>query len=258
MPLLMLLGGVLFAALFLLNNVFRLARGSDRVGFFGTLLAFLAAVMLVLAAAQARLENVEMVQTIVLTAAAVVAVVSAVLLVLERRRATAWQRSRGLLGLGLGVLVALSTLLIPTVGDTVLTALAPTTTPTPEADSAAVTPTRITSAPTLTASPTASRTPTVTRTPSPTASPTETRGPRPTRTPTVTPTLAEPFNLNMRAEPLPEAEVLLTIPFDTTVPLFARSADSAWWLARYEDQLGWLAAEFINLTSSCDTLPVRD
>jgi hypothetical protein len=65
------------------------------------------------------------------------------------------------------------------------------------------------------------------------------------------------FNVNLRESPDLDAELLLTIPFDTVVSLFAQSEDGEWWFTEYEGQAGWLKAEFLTLTASCELLPVR-
>jgi hypothetical protein len=111
--------------------------------------------------------------------------------------------------------------------------------------------------------PTATSTPTPSRTPQPTATPTNTRVLYASPTPTSSPTLPNPcvamlqFNVNLRESPDLDAELLLTIPFDTVVSLFAQSEDGEWWFTEYEGQAGWLKAEFLTLTASCELLPVR-
>ncbi len=116
-----------------------------------------------------------------------------------------------------------------------------------------------TAAPTLTAT----RTPTLTRTPRPSPSATATRQRFATPTATMTPTLPNPclalvdYNLNIRAAPNFDAEVLVVVPFNSTITLFARSEDSTWWLTIYEDQEGWVSGEFIRVSDSCMELPVR-
>lgn len=113
--------------------------------------------------------------------------------------------------------------------------------------------------PTATATPTA----TLTRTPRPSPTATATRQRFATRTPTLTPTLPNPclalvdYNLNLRAAPTSDAEVLVVIPFNTTITLFARSEDSAWWLASYDGQAGWVRGEYMRLSDSCAELPVQ-
>lgn len=140
------------------------------------------------------------------------------------------------------------------------------TTPSPEDATqqaqtlAVITPTS-TPPPTATATP--SPTPTLTRTPRPTASPTPTRARFASRTPTYTPTLPNPclvsalYNVNLRAAPGLDAELLATIPYETVLPAFGRSEDSAWWFVNYNDQAGWISAEFVSSTSVCAALPVR-
>lgn len=125
----------------------------------------------------------------------------------------------------------------------------------------------VSQSPTTTPPPTVTQSPTVTaspsRTPRPTATPTNTRALFVRPTATSTPTLPSPcvalmnFNVNMRREPNLEAELVLTIPYETAVTLFGRDEDAEWWFAEYEGEGGWISDEFITATSSCDKLPVR-
>jgi hypothetical protein len=138
---------------------------------------------------------------------------------------------------------------------------------TPEAPTLAV---GSTTTPALAASPTPSRTPfptftpTLSRTPAPSPTPSATRFRFVTSTPAPTATLPDPclaltrYNVNLRKTPDLKAERLATIPFNTSVTLFARSADSTWWLAKYDDQTGWLKGEFLNVSNSCARLPVNE
>lgn len=260
--LVLLLFGVLFAALFVASSALNTARRAERIGFAGTLLAFLTVSTLALSVALAAVEGPDFIRPAVLLTAFTVVVVSVILLASERRQRLAWRNSRGLLGIGLGMVTLLSTLLVWTSADALLAVIAPSPTPTAAAQTPepafiepAQQPTR-TSTPSLT--PTPSRTQTLTATAS------ATRGLRPSRTPTLTATPVAPclaqtlYNINLRAGPSRTSAVLTTIPFDTTLPLFARTGDSAWWLTNYEDTEGWLAGEFLNLTTACETLPVRN
>jgi hypothetical protein len=123
-------------------------------------------------------------------------------------------------------------------------------------------------------SPLPSLTPTFT--PSRTPSPTATRTPRPvdtatatlsrfiTNTPTLTPTLPNPclatadFNVNLRSYPsLEESEILILIPFESTITIYAPNEDKTWWYGLYEGEVGWISSEYIRLSSSCDNLPPR-
>ncbi|MGQ9888797.1 MAG: SH3 domain-containing protein [Aggregatilineales bacterium] len=236
-----------------------IARRAERIGFVGTLLAFLAASTLALSVALAAVDGTSLVQSAVLITASVVVALSAILLASERKRQLAWRDSRGLLGVGLGIVTCLSALFVWTSADALLAVIAPSPTPAtvaPTPPSTLVEPTR---QPTKTPTPSLTPTPSRTQTSTPTA-----RGLRPSRTPTptltpVTPCLAQTlYNINLRAGPSRASQLLTTIPFDTTVSLFARTADSAWWLTYYEGAQGWLAGEFLDLTSACQALPIQD
>ncbi|HEX2619300.1 MAG TPA: SH3 domain-containing protein, partial [Phototrophicaceae bacterium] len=115
--------------------------------------------------------------------------------------------------------------------------------------------------PTVTPPPTSQ--PSATRTPRPTATATRTRVHYMTPTPTLTETLPSPcvavanFNVNLREKPSLDANLVVTIPYETVVNVFGRNEDSTWWFAEYEGQAGWIKGEFITLTSSCSKLPVR-
>ncbi len=118
--------------------------------------------------------------------------------------------------------------------------------------------------PTVTWTPTTTPSPTSSRTPLPTESPTPTRQQFMTPTPTLTPTFANPcialtlYNVNLRDYPaLEDTQVLLTIPFETTLTLYAQFEDGAWWLTEWEGQSGWVNGDFIRRADSCDDLPNR-
>jgi hypothetical protein len=110
---------------------------------------------------------------------------------------------------------------------------------------------------------TATATPTPSRTPRPTATPTNTRVLYASPTPTPSPTLPSPcvamlqYNVNLRAEPALDAQLLMTVSFDTVVSLFGQSEDGEWWFTEVNGQAGWLKGEFLTLTASCELLPVR-
>ena len=113
-------------------------------------------------------------------------------------------------------------------------------------------------------------TPTVsaTRTPRPTRTPMPTLFHFSTRTPTPTPTLVTPcvasvqYNLRLRAAPNRDADTLLTIPFSTTITLFAKGNpsdnDAFWWYATYQDQAGWVDGQYMIISAACDRLPFRE
>lgn len=134
---------------------------------------------------------------------------------------------------------------------------------TPAAPTASVAPTSV-SIPTATAEAIASQTPTprpIEASPIPTSTPLPTRERYATRTalPTatgVTPCIASVnYNLRLRAAPDTDAETLLVIPFGTSIMLYARSADSAWWQTDYEGQTGWVDGQYLSLSAACSSLP---
>lgn len=254
--------GVLFAALFVASNALLVVRRTERIGFASTLLAFLTTVTLALSVTLAAVDRLGFVRPAVLLTAAVVAAFSALLLLSELRQQLSWKHSRGLLGVGLSAAVWLSALVASASVDALLASVAPSFSPTfavsPQQNAPLEPTQRPTQPPTPTLSPSPSRTHT------PTATTTATRPLRLTRTPTPTltpvmPCLAQTlYNVNLRAGPSRTTERLTTVPFNTTLSLFARSADSAWWLTNYEGLEGWLAGEFLSLTAACRSLPIRD
>jgi len=261
--------GILFAALFLINNLAKTILKRTRISFWDLLLAFLAALLLGLGLLSEQLNgaNSTPLANIVVIVGVAMAVFSLVLVIFELRRPEKLRQSRGVLGLGVGILVALSAISMPMVA---ISFSVPTPTPIQVAarvgasQTPIIAPTRQT--PSVTPSATLAPSATVTLTPTPRASstPTATRwvyqSPTPLPTETrVTPCLATvDFNLRLRAQPEVDAETLLVIPFSTTISLYGRSEDGGWWLTEYEDQTGWIDGEFITRSSSCDALPVRD
>jgi uncharacterized protein YgiM (DUF1202 family) len=114
--------------------------------------------------------------------------------------------------------------------------------------------------PTFTATEPSTPTPTLTPSIVPTATPT--RFHFQTRTPTPTPTEVTPcvaltkYNVNLRGEPSLDAQLLATLPFNTSVAVYGRTEDSGWWLTQYQGKRGWLKADYLTLTADCDALPV--
>lgn len=124
------------------------------------------------------------------------------------------------------------------------------------------------------APPTAALTLTPTTTPTSTATAMPSRTPAPptamptrwqyaTRTPTPTATLPMPclaltlYNLNLRAAPSRDAALQLTIPYNTTLMVYGRTADSGWWFVEYEGRTGWVDGQYVQAASACAALPVR-
>lgn len=109
-------------------------------------------------------------------------------------------------------------------------------------------------------------TPTATRTatPAPVLRPsaTPTREPYRTPTPSITPTIAfhcgaiVNYNLNLRAAPSLDAEVLLVIPYQTVIQVGGQNEAGTWWLVYHEGTWGWVDGQYVSLDTDCGTAPV--
>lgn len=271
MALLLMAAGGIFALFYIINAIIQIVRQKTRIGFVQTWLAFLVVLLPVLGLVNNTLSEdpIPLGRTLALGTAAGLIVLSLILMLVELRRPERLKQSRGVLGIGAGVLVAISTFSVPAIADYAFAAVQPTLTPLmvaagsaaentsePGEESATFTPSR-------TPTPTATATSTPTRRPTAVATATATRYQFVTRTPLPTLTLPSPclalanFNLNLRAQPEADADVLATIPFNNTIALFGRSSDSVWWFGEYEGTSGWVKGEFLALSTSCDTLPER-
>jgi hypothetical protein len=262
--------GGIFALFYIINAIIQIVRQKIRIGFVQTWLAFGVVLLPVLGLVNNTLSEtpIPLGRIISLGTAAVLIVLSLILLLIELRRPERLKQSRGLLGIGAGVLVAISTFSVPAIAEYAFAAVQPTPTPLLVAASSAETTSEpgaeaATSTLTRTPTPTATAPSTPTRRPTAVATATPTRYQFVTRTPLPTATLPDPclalanFNLNLRAQPEADAEVLATIPFNNTITLFGHSDDSVWWFGEYEATSGWVKGEFLALSSSCDTLPER-
>ncbi len=271
MELLLIAAGSIFALLYIVNAIIQIIRQKARIGFVQTWLAFLVVLLTLAGLMNNRLSEspIPLIRTLALVTAAVLIVLSLVLMLVELRRPERLKQSRGLLGIGAGVLIAISTFSVPAIADYAFASVQSTPTPLvvvsgnvaentsePAANRATPTPSR-------TPTPTATATSSPTRRPTAVATATATRYQFVTRTPLPSPTLPSPclalanFNLNLRVQPEADAEVLATIPFNNTIALFGRSADSIWWYGDYEGNTGWVKGEFLTLSASCDRLPER-
>ncbi|MCA9909199.1 MAG: hypothetical protein KC519_11165 [Anaerolineae bacterium] len=256
--------GVLFAALFLINNLVKTLLKRERISFLDLLLAFLAALLPGLGLLFEALNGsrTPLLTNLLLVLGGVVAVFSVLLILAELRRPQRLRQSRGILGLGIGSLLALASISIP---NTAVTFAIPTPTPIQVAAQGSNSRPTETVLPSPTPTSTATLTATVTYTPTAraTSTATATRWAYQSPTPLPTLTLSAPcialvdFNLRLRALPDRDSETLLVIPFSTTITLYARSQDSSWWFAKYEDQTGWVDGEFITRSASCDELSVQ-
>lgn len=116
MEFILLIAGAFFALLFMLNNFLQTLRGKAELRFWGTVLAFLTTVIGVLALvynSTAPISN-PMIQTGVIGIAVLVIVTGLLLLIFElRRKPRNLVQSRGILGMGMGLLLVLSTVTVP-------------------------------------------------------------------------------------------------------------------------------------------------
>lgn len=263
--LMLLLFGVVVGLVFILNNTVQVRKGRDPIGFFGTWLAFLTAA-LPFTALVILDEPQPFADTAVLLIAAGVILFSVPLLLFELRRPMRnLLQSRGLLGIGVGALLVIARFTVPLTYAYLNPAPESTAEPVisdavradEEAFASPTLPTFLTNTPAPTS--------TATRTPRPTLTPTSTRRPfgRPTSTPT--PTLVATgctaqvtVNLRLRAAPNTDAATLATIPFDTVVPVFGRSADVNWLLVSYEGLTGWASGEYLALDEGCSDIPLSE
>jgi hypothetical protein len=264
--LLLVLAGALFALLFVLIAIVRTLRKSPKITFVELLLAFLTALLPLAGVIEGSMGDSPAPQPLrsAMLMGAVLVVMGMLIALLELRREQKLRQSRGVFSIGIGALVVLATFTVPITSRQILLPARATVTPI-DVEALQVTPTLTGATRTATAVPSATTTPT----------PTETRTPRPTDTVTATlfvfvtstppPTVTLPspclaitkFNVNLRAKPQADGAVEATIPFDNTVSLYGRSEDSVWWYGSYNDKQGWLKAEFLSLTASCDNLPVK-
>ncbi|MBI1282364.1 MAG: SH3 domain-containing protein [Anaerolineaceae bacterium] len=297
MVILMVVMGAVFGLLFLLNSIRRAIQGSEKVSFFETLLAFLAVVFPVLALVNnsASTQPLRLVNMAAIGLGVIVVVVSIITFLIERRHSgRKLSQRRGVLGFGLGLLIVAATFIVPVIsrlqmptraalnvasapadgsninvsavgaGNAVANnptatlekpiAVVPSNTPDVAMLQMSATPTRF-----LSPMPTATNTPFVIATT--TAGTVETEG-------TIQPTEQAAAqgarciavvrqNVNLRSGPATTYDLLLTIPFSTTLDVSAKNKAGDWWFVRYQDKTGWVSGEYVNADANCASLPVK-
>ena len=264
--------GLVFALLFALNNLLKTLFRRSNLGFVDTLLAFLTTLVplvgLILAQTAAAADRRILLAALVIGGG--LAAFSLLILLLELFRPQRLKGSRGVLGLYSGLLLIAAVFIVPLSAETLIpvtpTVVVEAVSPANTAEASPL-PRRATLAPTA-AVPAASVTPEPTDTPRPTRSPSRTPFRFSTRTPTSTPTLVTPcvasvqYNLRLRAAPNRDAETLLTIPYGTSIELFAKGETSEqnarWWLTIYEDSEGWVDGQYMLVSTACERLPFRN
>lgn len=276
--------GGFFAIIFTLYNAVQTLRGRFAVNFTGTLLAFLSTLVPIVAIFfnHSGGDPLPMIDLAAGGIALLVIVSSAIFFLIERARTEQAERhpdsSRGLLGMGAGTLLMVSTLVLPVVTG----AFVPLVTP-PQTGLAQVAPsdsadadTEPTEAPVAVAAfptntpqfePTPVNTPVVlpelpTREPTldrtqVAVAPTQTAVQQATQVvAAVDCTGVNPNNLNLRAEPDVNTERISTIPYGTTLTVHGHNGDSTWLNVTYDGQTGWVSGEFVEFVSGCASLPV--
>lgn len=83
----------------------------------------------------------------------------------------------------------------------------------------------------------------------PTALPTDAATPAPATCP-----LVVNFNLNLRAQPNSDGDLITTIPFGSVVQSIGQNA-AGWWQVSYGRSTGWVSGEYVTPGSGCANLP---
>lgn len=296
MVILMVIMGAVFGLLFLLNSIRRAIQGSEKVSFFETLLAFLALVFPVLALVNnnASTQPLRMVNMAAIGLGVIMVVVSIITFLIERRNTgRKLSQRRGVLGVGLGLLIVAATFIVPITSKLQVPGRSAANVANAPTDGSNVNVAEVGAASVAVNSPTATLAKPVAIVPTNTPdvamlqmSATPTRFPSPMPTATNTPFViatttaqtvagtSQPtgqaavaqgpscmavtrMNVNLRSGPATTYDLLLTIPFSTTLDVSAKDKAGDWWFVSYQDKTGWVSSEFVNADSNCSTLPVK-
>jgi hypothetical protein len=266
------IGGI-FALLLILQSLSRALRGRPGVTFLSFLLALFTVVPLSLFVI--RSNQAEGLPVRVLLVAGMLLIAGIVIAIIERRRSKpSGNQSAGILAVGVSILLLASVFINPMIVDALAksaSASSGAAETTEVASAASVTPTEELETPETQTRQTATvfmtNTPLPTITPVPTADLPDvlpTRFIYTTLVPTVTVEVVAVCegingnNLNLRAEPSADGELLTTIPFSSTIVIYGRNADSTWLLTKFKNQDGWVKAEFVDLNSDCGDIPVQE
>jgi len=288
MVLLLIIMGALFSLLFGINSILRAARGREKVSFFETLIAFLALVFPVLAlvANNNAVQPLRLVNMAAIGMGVLVIVISVLTFLVERGKpARPMAQRRSVLAVGIGLLLVAATFVVPVAAKlpsaaknrnaaasapanasnvNVVEVASPTAkpvevTPTQTPDVAlfqlSATPTRLASP-----MPTATNTLFVIAT---TTQGTITEAGQATGTMQAAAvqitgcTVVPRQNVNLRSGPATTFDLLLTIPFSTTLSASAKTKAGDWWYVTYENQNGWVSADYVNADNICKSLPTK-
>lgn len=291
MVILLIVMGIVFSLLFVINSLLRAVQGREKVSFFETLLTFLALVfpLLALVTNNDSSSPLPLVDRAAIGLGVALIVVSVVTFIIERRKtARPLAQQRGVLGVGVGLLMVAATFVAPVAAKfqqpahlpAAVSANAPLNSGNVNVAALLNSPTPVVVQPTALA-PTQTLDIVLLQ-----MSATPTRFPSPQPTPTNTPFIIATTtsgtsadvdqnveqvsessiagcmavvrqNVNLRSGAAATYDLLLTIPFSTTLNVSARNETSDWWFVSYQNQTGWVSGEFINLDANCDALPAR-
>ncbi len=272
---LLVVSGSVFALVLVVGSLLRIRRSS--LGFVDLFPAFAAALITLAGMTVDALDGAltSVVVAVVMLMGSVLGIVGIVIALVEVLRPQRLRASRGLLTLGVAALIVAARFAVPLTSRYFELTPPGVSSQQPVAavtgfTAAAVSRTQtVTASITVTTAPTL--TPSATRTPRPTPTPSLTRVRYASPTPSLVPTLPSPcvvvtlYNVNVRTQPDLEAELLLTIPFETALNGYGRTAGSDWWYVQYRSPddpgqaiEGWVSGDFVRVTASCGLLPVRD
>jgi len=296
MVILMVVVGAGFGLLFLLNSIRRAIQGREKVGFFETLFVFLSLVfpLLALVNNSASTQPLRLVNIAAIGLGVIMLVVSIITFLIERRNeGRKLSQRRGVLGFGLGLLLVAATFVVPAATKLQMPNRAAANTASAATDGNNVNVSQVGAANAVVNNPTATLEKPVAVVPTNTPdvamlqmSATPTRFPSPMPTATNTPFViattsaqtvsgtSQPTeqaaaaqgasciavvrqNVNLRSGPSTTDQLLVTIPFSTTLDVSARTKASDWWFVRYQDKTGWVNGEYVNADSNCAKLPVK-
>ncbi len=251
-----------FALLFVLYTLYRVLNNRTGATLLHILLAFLAILGLALNPGTGNMG---------LFIGVGVILIGVVLFIIETRRANPdLNRSQGILTIGVSVLLFITVLVGPLIEERVSQFTLDGVATAQELNDSSPTPGIVTSTPAT--QPTRDTVSLVTNTPEAISITVE--NPLPTRyvytTPVVTATTVDTVvettqcegivqnNLNLRANPSINGQLILTIPSGATVSVYAQKADESWLYTGYEGNTGWVSTEYVFLNAGCENLPLRE
>ena len=253
--------------LYWLFGLIHIANHRVRVGFWGTSWLFSSAIIFVsIGVAINQSEDFPSNATATLFAMSFIMILFGfgIIWIERNRKGFTLLHSRGILSMGIGIIVGLSLFISPVLPNTVF--IIPTPTSIAEAlqgKTGIVTGDVLVVADSQTVIVTpVMNIPTVTRQPLPTITPTPTRRAYIPPTPTITPD-APPVhqecdgsvnsNLNLREDADLNATVLAIIPLGQTIQLYGVNEEKTWWFTEFDGNTGWVYGEFLTVDDICYT-----